>query len=330
MTPTAVLLFPGLDAYAAGALRQAREEFPAIGDVMGEIDEASAAHGLPRLSDALFDGPPLSLDDLASQSAVLAELAVFAISLATARVLIGQGLRPVLMGHSFGEIAALTAAGALTPADGVALILARLTAFGAITGAGRMSVVMADEATVSALITGQDGTDVSVACVNAPTQCVISGSVESIGNVAAAFRDLGIACIPLGLPYAAHYPGARAASQIFLELIASVRQAPLQYPVFSPVRSRWYHDEDDLPQALAECMERPVYFSSAVGALHEAGVRVFIEAGARRGLTHCAQETLAGAPGAKFFAPLLDPAAESASLRMTVAEMAAAAENRSS
>ena len=40
MTPSAVLLFPGLDAYAEGELRQAREEFPAIGDVMGKLDEA--------------------------------------------------------------------------------------------------------------------------------------------------------------------------------------------------------------------------------------------------------------------------------------------------
>jgi [acyl-carrier-protein] S-malonyltransferase len=323
MAPSAVLLFPGLDAYSAGALRQARNDFPAIGDVMAEIDQAAAAHGLPLLSDVLFDGPWLSLADLASRSAVLPELAVFAVSLTTAHVLIGQGLRPALMGHSFGEIAALTVAGAFTPADGVTLVLARLNAFGTITGAGTMAVVGADEATVNALITRLGEADVRIACVNTPTQCVISGSTESVGSTAAALRNLGITCTPLGLPYAAHCPGARAACHSFLELIAPVRQAPLRHPVFSPVRGRWYHGGDDLTQALAECIHRPVYFSSAVRALHAAGFRVFIEAGARRGLTRCARETLADEPGVKFLAPLLDPAAESVSLRMAAAESAA-------
>lgn len=323
MAPTAVLLFPGLDAYSAGALRQARKEFPAIGEVMAEIEEAAATHDLPSLGEALFDGPRLSVADLASRSAVLPELAVFTISLITARVLIGLGLRPALLGHSFGEIAALTAASALTPADGVTLILARLTSFGTITGAGTMAAVAADEARVNTLIAGLGEAGVSIACVNTPTQCVISGSAESVGSAVAALLDLGIACTPLGLPYAAHCPGARAASQSFHELTASVRQKPLRHPVFSPVRGRWYHDGDDLPLALAECVHRPVYFSSAVRALYEARFRVFIEAGARRGLTRCARETLAGAPGVKFFAPLLDPAEESVSLRMAAAVSAA-------
>lgn len=323
MTPSAVLLFPGLDAYSAGALRQAREEFPAIGDMVAQIDDAATAHGLPRLSNALFDGPPLSLADLTSRSPALAELAVFATSLITARVLIAQGLRPALMGHSFGEIAALAAAGALTSADAVTLVLARSTAFDTIRGEGAMAVVGAGEADVTKLLTGLDRADVSIACVNTPTQCVISGPAESVDSASGASRKLGIACTPLALPYAAHCPGARAASRYFLDLIASVRQKPLQHPVFSPVRSRWYQDGDDIRQALAECMHRPVYFSDAVGALHAAGIRVFIEAGARRSLTRYARETLAGAGAVKFIAPLLDPAAESENLRLAAARPAA-------
>lgn len=318
MTEPAVLLFPGMDAYSTGVLRQARSKFDEIDDVFAEVDREAAAYRLPSLSERLFgEGPPPSLAELGSENQEMAELAVFSVSLSVFRVLAGSGFSPFgLMGRSFGEIAALTAAGAFSTADGVCLIHARYSAFEPLAKerCGGMAFVGAAAETVCGLLGELDGTELQIAVVNTDTHCLISGPVAALDRFGKAMRDKEVPFAVLDLPYAAHHDSVRQAATSFLALAAPVRQRRLQHPVFSPVRNRWYDDGDDLVRALSECMWRPVHFSDAVRALHAVGARRFVEAGARSTLTRCVTAVLAGRADVACLAPLADPATEADAL----------------
>ncbi|MET8129522.1 acyltransferase domain-containing protein [Streptomyces sp. NPDC005065] len=315
MADSTVLLFPGIDAYSTGVLRQARFQFDVVNDTLAEIDHRAADFAIPSVTDVLFNGNPPTFGELRALGGELAELVVFSVSLATARALLDQGLEPYgLLGHSFGEMAALTAAGAFTPADGVVLVHARFAAFETIKAEGAMAVIGAGEAETRDLLAGPTERQLQIACVNTPTLCVVSGPVAAIDLGAKAAHDAGLSWSRIDLPYAAHHQSARKASECFLDLTAGLRQRPLRHPVFSPVRNLWYDDGDDLLRAFAECMWRPVRFSDAVRTLHEGGAQIFVEAGARRSLTRCVAEILAGAPGVNCVAPLRDPRAETAAL----------------
>jgi [acyl-carrier-protein] S-malonyltransferase len=307
-----VFLFPGLGAYSAGVLRQARIAHPQVKSVFEEIDEVAAEYGTPAVSALLFDAGPPSTQEMLAGPAEVMQLAIFGTSIATHRILVESGAKPsVLLGHSFGEIAALVSAGAFSLADGVRLVFARAAALREWEGRGAMAAIVVSEPIAGHLIGVLDEPEVVVACLNAPRQTVLSGPIPAITRVEDAAKALGFRCVRLHLPYAAHHPSLRHAIPGFLERTADVRQRPLTIPVISATRRGQYTDGDHLCRRLAEGMELPVHFLGSVRDLHARGASRFVEAGALNALTRCVEATL---PGVRTFAPLLDPEAETANL----------------
>jgi [acyl-carrier-protein] S-malonyltransferase len=311
-------MYPGLGAYSEGMLRQARQQHRQVDQVFEEIDEVAAELELPSVGQALFDGEGRSMQEMQeSLPARVLHLAIFGASVATHRILIDQGVKPqLLLGHSFGEIGALVAAGAFDLADGARLVSARGRALEAWEGQGAMAAVGASTAVTEHIIGALDDPELVVACQNAPGQTVISGPVASMERAEAVTRGLGLFFTPLYLPYASHHPAMRPAVADFVRLTAGLRQRPLVHPVYSPIHGRRYTDEDDLCQRLGECLVLPVRFSDAIRALHDQGASVFIEVGALRALTRCVELTV---PAVQTFAPLLAPDEELAALRRAVA-----------
>ncbi|GAA1357293.1 acyltransferase domain-containing protein [Saccharothrix algeriensis] len=313
MSDRPVLLFPGLGACSAGVLRQARQHHAEVDETFAEIDRAAARLGVPAVSPVLFAGAPVSVRDLLAGPAEVAQLAVFGVSVAVHRILAARGVRPrLLVGHSFGEMAALVAAGAFTLADGVRLVCARAAALEPWEGRGGMAAIGLDEETAGHLVGVLGDTDLVVACLNAPRQTVLAGSPPELDRAERLAAALGVQFARLHLPYASHHPSMRAAVGDFMARMANVRQQPLQQPVYSPIHRRHYTDDDDLRLALAECLVLPVRFTDTVRWLHARGCTTFIESGALNALTKCVQQTV---PGVRVFAPLLDPAREDAGLR---------------
>ena len=306
-------LFPGLGAYSTGVLRQAHASHPQVAETFTEIDRAATPFGVPPVSEVLFGRREHTIKELLTMPAELLQLAIFGTSVATYRILVESGAEPdLLLGHSFGEMAALVGAGAFTLADGVRLVCARTEALRPWEGRGAMAAVGAGETVVSHLIGVAQAHDLVIACANAPRQNVIAGPEPSLADVARAAEALGFFFARLNLPYASHHPSMTQAVPAFLELIAPVRQRPLSVPVYSPVHGRCYTDADDLKQAIADCLVRPVRFVDAVRDLHAQGYTTFVEAGALNALTRCVETTV---PGVHVFAPLLDPAEETGNLR---------------
>lgn len=312
-----VFLFPGLGAYSPGVLRQARNSYDEVDATFGEIDVAAARLGVPPVSTALFGGEPRSIRLLLAEPAEVLQLAIFGVSVAVHRILTARGVRPrLLVGHSFGEMAALVAAGAFTLADGVRLVCARAAALRPWEGRGGMAAIGVDQETAGHVAGVLDEPDLVVACLNAPRQTVLAGPLPALDRAERLATALDVLFARLHLPYASHHPSMRPAVADFVARMGGVRQQPLRHAVHSPIHGRRYSDDDDLKLALAECLVLPVRFTDTVRALHVKGCATFIESGALNALTKCVEQTV---PNVRTFAPLTDPREEEAGLRAAAA-----------
>ncbi|MBQ1017583.1 amino acid adenylation domain-containing protein [Micromonospora sp. D93] len=123
----------------------------------------------------------------------LIQAALFVTEYALARSLLARGVSPDLMvGHSLGEYVAGCLAGVFSLADALRLVSARGELVER-TPVGAMLAVSLPETAVAELLV--DG--LSLAAVNAPELCVLSGTPETIDELRRRLTADGVECRPL-------------------------------------------------------------------------------------------------------------------------------------
>ncbi len=308
------LLFPGQGAYQPGSLLELHHADHDAAAAIRAIDEAIVdAGGGPGDRPVVESGR--SIDELLATSPQSLQVSIFALSVAVFAGL-RSSLSPgdVLVGHSLGEVAALTCAGAFSAADGARIVRARTAAAQAVAGGGMtaaardttatggttaaagggMMAVAANAEIAEALVRAAADHRVAVAAHNAPQQAVLSGPLPALNRVRAAAGALGISCVILQSPFAFHNPLLAPAIEPFRAQILAVRQRPLLRRVYSPILGRFYSDDDDLRELLVSHLVRPVRFVDAIRLLHSRSFSVFVECGAREVLSTLVQRTVPG------------------------------------
>ncbi|ACV80180.1 acyltransferase domain-containing protein [Nakamurella multipartita] len=289
-----VFLFPGQGAYLPGAMA-AFAQHDRVRGVLDEIDRA-----VPRdaggVSDLLLRSPGRPLPELLAQDPLGLQLALLGTSVALFGE-IADLVEPsdVLVGHSLGEIGALTAAGAWTVGDAARIVAARTDRLAAAAGPdGGMLALSTHAEVAAALVAAADDASVVVAVRNSPRQTVLSGPRAALARIAAAAAALGIATTALASPFAFHHPALAGAAASFRSAIAGLPVRPLRYRVHSPILGRAYRDEDDLAELLARHLVRPVDLLTGIRGLHERGHTVYVECGARDALVAAVRRTVPG------------------------------------
>jgi acyl transferase domain-containing protein len=126
--------------------------------------------------------------------------ALFVAEHALARLWLSLGVRPAaLIGHSLGEYTAAVVAGVLTLEDALALVAARARLLEQLPPSAMLSVGLGEEGVTPLL-----GEGVSLAAVNAPSQCVLSGEADAIASVHERLERLGVRVRRLRLGTAGH------------------------------------------------------------------------------------------------------------------------------
>ena len=298
-----VLLFPGHAAYARKHLEHELSETEAA-DIARRIDRvATAEFGL----DACFDirdgpggAPGRDLVRLAGDGPEHADMAALALSLARYRTIVGHLPRPrVLLGHSFGHLAALTCAGAFTVEDAARLLFHRNAAVAALPAETTGMACLGLSAARTRRLLGAAGQG-AIACYNSPAQTVVAGPTTALSRLRRVAAENELLYLRLPAAFAFHTHLARPAVAAMRTLAAGVRQRPLGGAVFSATLRRFCTDGDDLIAQMARDLARPVYFLHAVRRLHAAGADSFIECGPSALLTRLVADTL---PGATVDAP---------------------------
>jgi malonyl CoA-acyl carrier protein transacylase len=284
-------LFPGQGSqslYMGADVAMASATALDVWDRAAEIEFASGV----RLHDVVFPRPVFGEAARSEQRARLtatewAQPALGAASLALLAILREAGVHPAAVaGHSFGELTALCAAGALTSDDLLRVARRRgelMAAAAAVPGA--MTSVAARREDVQPLL-DEWKLDVVVANHNSPKQLVLSGATEAISEVERRLSEEGMAATRLEVATAFHSSLVSPAAFPLREFLASVPMATPQIPVFANTTAAPYPSEPEaMRDLLAHQMAKPVRFVEQIEAMYASGVRTFVEVGPGRVLT---------------------------------------------
>ncbi|MGK4591986.1 SDR family oxidoreductase [Amycolatopsis sp. w19] len=291
-------LFPGQGGQRPGMFAELFVAFP-------ELRRYLARAG--TTVDVLF--PPTAFDEAGreAQRARLtdtraAQPALGIVGLAAHHLLGMAGVRPSMVaGHSYGELVALTVAGALSSASLLDLSRARAEAILGATGTGdpgTMAAVAANPADVEEVLAaeGLTGTVVT-ANRNSPKQAVISGPTDAVGVAVDRLRDRGIGAKSLPVACAFHSPLVAPAEPEFARVLGTVAVRAPEIPVWANATAAPYPSTPDgIRAGLAAQIGAPVRFADQIEAMYAAGARTFVEAGPGSILTRLVDAVLDGRP----------------------------------
>uniref|UniRef100_A0AAU2UX18 Acyltransferase domain-containing protein n=1 Tax=Streptomyces sp. NBC_00003 TaxID=2903608 RepID=A0AAU2UX18_9ACTN len=279
-------------------------------EVFEEVDLVTARHGLPMLAPWLLGADPPRVRELAQAPVGVMQLAVFGASLAVHWALRESfGPPDAMVGVSFGEIAALTAAGAFDLTEGaeIAWELARILTS---TCPGGLTLLGCGESATHALLARAAAQDIVVACVNDEQETAVSGPIDQLRLIEKTAAEREIPAVRLRLPFSSHHPALRSQAGLFARAVRRHPARPTNRVVLSAVARRPYTPGEDVPARLADCLVLPAHVPDVINlatshTLPGQTVRLF-EAGTGSALSRNARRILAGRP-ATVHAPLADP-----------------------
>ncbi|MEV5147422.1 SDR family oxidoreductase [Streptomyces sp. NPDC052727] len=290
-------LFPGQGSQRTGMLAELLVVLPELRDYL----HLGRAH-----ADRLF--PPAAFDDATRerQRAALtdtrtAQPALGMTGLAAHAFLTSAGVHAdMAAGHSYGELVALAAAGALDPETLLELSAERAGAILAAAGdePGTMAAVGAPaETVVRTLRTAKAPGSVVVANLNSPEQTVISGPGADVDTAVRALRTAGLGARRIPVACAFHSPLVAPAGERFAKVLANKPVRPPEFPVWANRTAAPYPPDPDAVRAeLAAQIGAPVAFAAQIEAMYEAGARIFVEAGPGTVLTRLVGQILGDRP----------------------------------
>ena len=246
------------------------------------FDQADEHLGF-SLSTLCFEGPEETLTDTVNQ-----QPALFVTSLAMWQRMLAQGWEmPVYMaGHSLGELSALTAAGALSFADGLHLVRQRgelMKAAGEREPGSMAAILALDMPTVTAVCqqaSEESGRSVQVANDNCPGQVVISGDEVALSRameLAEAAKARKVVKLPITI--AAHSKLMASAAEAFAQ---AVDETPIQapdVPVMGNVTAQPLTTPDQIRAELKAQLTSGVAWTESMNYLLAQGVDNFVEVG---------------------------------------------------
>ncbi|HYR06905.1 MAG TPA: condensation domain-containing protein, partial [Longimicrobium sp.] len=196
-----------------------------------------------------------------------------------------------MIGHSVGEYVAACLAGVFSLEDALALVAERGRLMQSLP-AGSMLAIPLPAAEVEPMLGGS----VSVATINAPDRCVVSGPGDEIARLEAELAGRGIEAKRVETSHAFHSPMMDPILDAFRARVAgTVRSAPALRWV-SNLTGTWITPEQATdPAYWASHLRQAVRFADCVATLAAEGrERVFIECGPGRTLSSLARRQVPG------------------------------------
>ncbi|MDR2929827.1 MAG: SDR family NAD(P)-dependent oxidoreductase [Propionibacteriaceae bacterium] len=253
----------------------------------------------PDLERMLFPGTAFTDADAAAQRRAVtdttnAQPLLGIVDLAIADLLTWFGVHAdAVAGHSYGELPALAYADALDRDELVGLSRSRAEAILAGVGQepGAMAVIIGPREDTDALLKGRP--DVWAVNYNSATQVGVGGTQAAIDALVAHCAAQGIDAKRIEVACAFHTPLLAGAEPLFAAALDQVEVGPARVDVWSNTTAQVYPNTGRaIKDRLAEHVVKPVLFSDEVTAMHDAGVRVFVEAGPGSVLTGLVRATL--------------------------------------
>ncbi|MHB8595767.1 MAG: beta-ketoacyl synthase N-terminal-like domain-containing protein [Ktedonobacteraceae bacterium] len=272
-----VFMFPGGGAQHTDMGR----ELYLIEPVFREHVDLCSELLLPRLGINLRDilYPPEGQTGTAVQELrkpAIGLCALFVINHAMALLWISWGIYPqAMIGHSLGEYVAACLAGVMSLEDALALVALRGRLFEKLPAGAMLSVPLSEEQIYPLL-----GENLSIASINGPAACVVSGSVDAIEALEKSLHEKGIKTQHLFIDVAAHSPIVEPILEEFADVIKGLSLRSPRIPYISNVTGTWITAEQAIdPYYWVKHLRQTVHLAEGIFELLQDQERVFLEVG---------------------------------------------------
>jgi len=290
-------LFPGQGAQYVDMGRGLHATEPVFRETVDRCAEVLRPHLGLDLRDVLYpknDDIEAAAEKL--KQTALTQPALFVIEYALARLWMSWGVQPVAMiGHSIGEYVAATLAGVFTLEDALALVAVRGRLMQSLPAGSMLAVTLTEEEVGPLLTAG-----VSVAAINAPGSCVVSGPTPAIEALEERLKEQGVGARRLQTSHAFHSAMMDPILEEFTAEVAKVTRSAPRLPYLSNLTGTWITEAQAMdPAYWAQHLRNAVRFTEGVGVLLGEGQRIGLEVGPGRTLsTLTRQRPEIGAAGA--------------------------------
>lgn len=180
----------------------------------------------------------------------------------------------LLLGHSLGEISAVSAAGAIDYLDAVELVHKRGSLMQAACegiDAGMMAIVGLDDASVDQICTdarNKENKSVWPANYNQDGQLVIAGLKADLQSMESRFKEAGAKrALLLNMSVASHCPLLSSAQEPLRHELGKLLHDPFIADVISNVTEKPYHTKQQAIELITEQLIRPVRYKQSIMAI---------------------------------------------------------------
>ena len=221
--PEVVFMFSGQGAQYPDMGRELYEKEPVFREVVDRCSERLAEDVGFDLRDAIFldrdraqhgAAPDKDVLEAAAErlkQTSITQPALFVIELALARLWMSWGVFPkAMIGHSIGEYVAACLSGVLSEADALRVVCERGRLMEAAPAGSMLAVALTQEQTEALL-----GDELSLASVNGPSSCVVSGPHDHVQALEDRLTEKGVVCHRLRTSHAFHSGLVEGAHHLF-------------------------------------------------------------------------------------------------------------------
>jgi len=220
------------------------------------------------------EGEEATANEKLTQTAI-AQPALFIVEYALARLWQSWGMQPQgMIGHSIGEYVAACLSGVISFKDALWLVVQRAQLMQSLPS-GKMLSVTASPSEIEPWL----GKDLTLAVINAPQLCVVSGEESKIAQLQSQLEAKGFNNRFLNTSHAFHSPMMAPILEQFKAEVAKVQLQPPQIPFISNLTGTWMTSEQATsPDYWAKQLRHTVQFSAGVSELLQQD-RIFLEVG---------------------------------------------------
>lgn len=287
-----VWVFPGQGAQWPGMGASLMDGYPVFRAALEECDRAfRALSGWSLIAEMFAPAEHSRLDETE-----VTQAATCALQVALAALWRSWGIAPdAVVGHSAGEVAAAHVAGVLSLDDAMRVIHWRGRIMQA-AGPGRMAAVGLPRADVEALV-ARAGGRLSLAVVNGPASCVISGDTAAIDAAVAELGARGAFARMLPVSLASHSAHMDPLRGRLVEVLTGLTPRDATVPLYSTVSGAPACAGDFGAHYWGRNLREPVLFADALAAAGDGGMTDYLEISPHQILRTPIEQCGGAAPG---------------------------------
>jgi len=309
--PSVVFMFSGQGAQYAGMARELYGSSEVFKDHLDMCARLLKAHLGFDLKEVLF--PAESNREEATErlkQTFITQPALFAVEYALAKMWMEWGVKPeAMIGHSIGEYVAACLAGVMTIEEAIDIVATRGRLMQEMPAGSMLAVALSEEE-----IQWMLGDRLSLAAINGPRLCVVSGPADAIEEFEKSLGD-GVWMKRLETSHAFHSAMMEPMLQPFTEAMGRVQLKEPQIPFISNLTGTGIKKREAVdPRYWADHLREAVRFADGINELLKKPGRVLLEIGPGHTLTTMVKRIAGKGSSATLVQSLSEPGEQNSDL----------------